>query len=198
MLVPARFDLAALRAVGADRLPAPLRSLVPAAAAKAGPPRTDYGALPSGDRDRALLDLVRREVAGVLGRADAAAVDTGRGLQDLGFDSLTSVELRNRLGAETGLRLPATVTFDYPTPAALAGHLAALLGPPAAEMAAVDDEGLRRLLASIAPARLRAAGLVETLTRLAGSAEPDTPGDASAAIMAADVDELVQRALSGG
>ncbi|WP_223101306.1 type I polyketide synthase [Dactylosporangium vinaceum] len=198
VLVPARFDLAALRAVGADRLPAPLRSLVPAAAAKAGPPRTDYGALPSGDRDRALLDLVRREVAGVLGRADAAAVDTGRGLQDLGFDSLTSVELRNRLGAETGLRLPATVTFDYPTPAALAGHLAALLGPPAAEMAAVDDEGLRRLLASIAPARLRAAGLVETLTRLAGSAEPDTPGDASAAIMAADVDELVQRALSGG
>ncbi|WP_424533251.1 SDR family NAD(P)-dependent oxidoreductase [Sphaerisporangium viridialbum] len=79
--------------------------------------------LPDAERRQAVRRLVRTEVAAVLGHASVAAVDERQGFRDQGFSSLSGVELRNRLAKVTGLALPSTLVFDYPTPAALAEHL---------------------------------------------------------------------------
>uniref|UniRef100_UPI0027E4BC2D type I polyketide synthase n=1 Tax=Wenjunlia tyrosinilytica TaxID=1544741 RepID=UPI0027E4BC2D len=91
------------------------------------------GNLPPEEQDQVLLDLVRAQVAAVLGHSSPGQVELGRAFRDLGFDSLTSVDLRNRLNAATGLRLPVTVIFDRPTVTALSRHIGAeLLGQQAA------------------------------------------------------------------
>ncbi|MDN3265880.1 type I polyketide synthase, partial [Streptomyces sp. CSDS2] len=84
--------------------------------------------LPRGEQSAAVLALVCEQVAHVLGHTDPSAVQTEQAFRDLGFDSLTAVELRNRLTKATGVRLPATLVFDHPTPAALAVFLGAELG----------------------------------------------------------------------
>ncbi|MET8170636.1 type I polyketide synthase, partial [Streptomyces sp. NPDC005329] len=130
LTVAARLDLPVLRAQHA-LLPAVLRGLVPApdrrraAAARTGDFADRLAALPEADRRRAAVELVRENAAAVLGHAGSDAIAADRAFLQLGFDSLTAVELRNRLGAATGLRLAATVTFDHPTPTALADHLLA-------------------------------------------------------------------------
>ncbi|MBD0744512.1 polyketide synthase [Streptomyces sp. CBMA152] len=135
LLLPMRLDLAVLRAhaVSTGEVPALLRALVrvpsrravePRAVADGGSPLTArLLALPFAEREGAVLDLVCGRVAAVLGHAGADAVDADRAFKELGFDSLTAVELRNVLKTETGLRLSATLVFDYPTPTALARHL---------------------------------------------------------------------------
>ena len=139
LLVPIRLDVAALRAwaarAGTADVPALLRGLIrgsarPSAARAemnrgAGSLRQQLAGRPTPDQARLLVDLVRLHVAAVLGHASAEAIEVSRAFTDLGFDSLTAVELRNRLNTATGLRLPATLVFDYPTPTVLADHLRA-------------------------------------------------------------------------
>ncbi|MFJ9953535.1 SDR family NAD(P)-dependent oxidoreductase [Kitasatospora sp. NPDC091207] len=138
-VVPARLDLAVLRGTG--DVPALLRDLV-----RPGPRRAAAGPDPdaasfaqrlarlSEDRRRQTLSaLVRQETAAVLGHGTPEAIGRTRPFKALGFDSLTAVELRNRIAAATGLRLPVTLVFDHPTPDALADHIGAeLLGTPVA------------------------------------------------------------------
>ncbi|CAM5312118.1 SDR family NAD(P)-dependent oxidoreductase OS=Streptomyces alboniger OX=132473 GN=CP975_27335 PE=4 SV=1 [Streptomyces alboniger] len=146
-LVPLRLDTASLRpqpgtttGTGPTTVPALLRRLVrtplrrTAAGAADGPAATGSAPLlarlagrDSAERDKILTELVCTHVAAVLGYESAASVDAHRAFRELGFDSLTAVELRNAVNAATGLRLPATLIFDYPNPASLAAHLATAL-----------------------------------------------------------------------
>ncbi|MET3988096.1 SDR family NAD(P)-dependent oxidoreductase, partial [Streptomyces sp. PvR034] len=133
--VPVRLDLGMLRE---QRPLGPLfralvRSTVKRAAANTPVGGGDglrdrLAALVPVERDRELTELVRAQAALVLGHGSAGAVEVDRAFRDMGFDSLTAVELRNRIGSATGLRLPVTVVFDHPTPIALAAEVAVRLG----------------------------------------------------------------------
>ncbi|MBL1120984.1 SDR family NAD(P)-dependent oxidoreductase, partial [Streptomyces sp. 110] len=134
LLVPVRIAPAALRG-GAGAVPPLLRRLVRTPSRRAladiapGMDTPLHGdlvrlaGLSEAEQEQTLLDLVRGGVGAVLGYSDVEQVEPERAFKELGFDSLTAVELRNRLNTATGLRLPATLVFDYPSPQALARHL---------------------------------------------------------------------------
>ncbi|MDT0377687.1 type I polyketide synthase [Streptomyces sp. DSM 42041] len=146
VLVPVRLSVAS--STDAAEVPPLLRDLVRhrrpgarQAAAAVAPPVSGIvataerlGRMSRPERERSLRELVRNEAALVLGYDTPDLVDVERGFLEMGFDSLSAVELRNRLGKETGLPLPATVLFDYPTPNGLAGHLSEIF-PSDAERA---------------------------------------------------------------
>ncbi|WP_156751812.1 type I polyketide synthase, partial [Mycobacterium sp. E2497] len=132
-LAPARIDLTALRAhaaavppMFADLVNAPARRQVDdslaAAKSKSALAHRLHG-LPEPEQHAVLLDLVRSHIATVLGNTTPEAIDPDKAFQDLGFDSLTAVEMRNRLKTATGLALSPTLIFDYPTPNGLAGYI---------------------------------------------------------------------------
>ncbi|WP_344570451.1 SDR family NAD(P)-dependent oxidoreductase [Streptomyces axinellae] len=135
-LVPARFHVKTLRALAdVEGLPPMVRGMARRTVRRARAASGASSALgrqlagrSAAERQRVLLDLVRGHIGAVLGHASAESIDPERPFQELGFDSLTAVELRNRLNAATGLRLPATVVFDHPTTAALAAHLLEQVG----------------------------------------------------------------------
>ncbi|WP_437580044.1 type I polyketide synthase [Sorangium sp. So ce887] len=146
-LVPAAFDADALRKSG-DALAPILRGLVTgtrarAQRASASALKLRLASLAPQERQRMLLDVVRADVATVLGVASPLDIDPGRPLQELGLDSLMAIELRNRLAAATGLRLSATLLFDHPTPEALAKLVSGKLlhdeaAPPSTRAAEID------------------------------------------------------------
>ena len=178
-----------------------LAQKAPAGTAPAAEPVADLAATlreqPPAERERMVLDLVRRTAAAVLGYDGPASVDAQLGFTDLGFGSLTAGEFGNRLATATGRNLPKTVIFDYPTPVLLAAHLLAELLPGETGPAGPEEERLRRVLAAVPLSRLREIGVLDALLSLAGvtdpGAEPDT-GDA-AAIDEMDADALVRMAL---
>ncbi|MEW2511331.1 SDR family NAD(P)-dependent oxidoreductase [Streptomyces sp. NPDC046870] len=192
VLVPVRLDAAAVRA-RPDGVPALLRGLVrparrrgtePAAGTPAGSWRERLAPLPDADRDRVLLELVRTHVAGVLGHPSPESVDPGRAFQEMGFDSLAAVELRNLLAGATGLTLPATLVFDQPTPHALAAHLKTALVPGPADQARSALAELDRLEAALHAlpdqdgSHARVTARLEALLRgwQDGHARPTDPG----------------------
>ncbi|MGW3993308.1 beta-ketoacyl synthase N-terminal-like domain-containing protein [Amycolatopsis sp. NPDC004772] len=158
LLVPIELDLREVRADAAagGTVPHLLRGLVRAGRQAA---RTAYGddgglarklaGLTVADQETLLLDLVRGQVAVVLGHADSSGVRADAAFKDAGFDSLTSVELRNRLREATGLKLPATLVFDHPNPLALARHLRTELAVEEASPADAVLAGLAGLEAAI-------------------------------------------------
>ncbi|MGW7192886.1 SDR family NAD(P)-dependent oxidoreductase, partial [Streptomyces sp. NPDC054838] len=233
LLAPVRLDRAALGR-RADEVPALLRALAGPPARRAARPtelpatgaadtggslvRAKLAGLPAGpERVRYAEELVRGHAAAVLGHGDPAGVEADRGFTELGLDSLGAIELRNRLQKATGLRLPATLMFDYPNSAALAGFLLEELEPEEVEPGSergtpaagrhLDEDAIRRALLAVPAARLRESGLLDALLALAEgvpgaaaaatAAVPETP-DQGAAIEDMGVDDLIRAAMAGG
>jgi hypothetical protein len=195
LVVPVRLDT---RAMGSGEVPPLFGNLVRTRTrrtATVATPTQDEGiarrlvGLSPARQRTVLLELIAGHVATLLGHGSSAAVDAERGFLDLGMSSLTAVELRNRLHADTGLRLSSTLIFDHPTPAGLAGHLRAQLvsGDAATVPVFVELEGLEAAVAESAldaDARARLAKRLKALQWKLDATEADAPehdGDADLA-----------------
>ncbi|HET7075723.1 MAG TPA: type I polyketide synthase, partial [Mycobacterium sp.] len=225
-MLPAHIDFAALRVkfdggtlppMFVDLINAPTRRQVDdslAAAKSKSALLQRLEGLPEDEQHALLLDLVRSHIATVLGNASPEAIDPDKAFQELGFDSLTAVEMRNRLKSATGLGLSPTLIFDYPNSAALAGYMhRELVGASEqrAPAAAPGEAEIQRVVGSIPVKRLRQAGVLELLLALANEADGGALQGHTAATAAAaekgsekdiakdiadmDLDDLVNAAL---
>ncbi|MDX3233835.1 type I polyketide synthase, partial [Streptomyces sp. ME19-01-6] len=179
LLIPIRLDQASFRErAAAGTLPtllrglfqAPVRRLKATAGTGAADLRHRVLAATEEEGTQILLDLVQTQGVRVLGFVTSQALETRRTFAELGFDSLTAVELRNGLSASTGLQLPATLVFDYPTPAVLAEHLRAELVGDAAATAtasATVDTGVPIAIVGMACRYPGGVGSPEDLWQLA-------------------------------
>ncbi|WP_436844929.1 SDR family NAD(P)-dependent oxidoreductase [Streptomyces roseoverticillatus] len=211
VIVPVRLDVPGLRAMArAGLLPAVFRGLVgdtggpaeeSAAAATPALARRLAG-MPEADQEKVLLDLVRNQAAAALGHADAARIEPTTAFRDIGFDSLTAVELRNRLKAATGLRLKPTLVFDHPNPVAIARllHKDLVLDLTAETPPVLGDlDRLEARLAALAPedalrdkvtARLKALLWKWTDTHQDAAANTADPGTGTGADRDFDLDRI--------
>ncbi|TYB44902.1 type I polyketide synthase [Actinomadura chibensis] len=206
VLVPIHLDLKALAA--ADGEPHHLfrgligrtaRRVVDADAGAAEALARRLAGFAPAEREDALLEVVRGHAAAVLGHGGQGAIEPERAFKELGFDSLSAVELRNSLNAVTGLRLPATLVFDYPNARVLAAHIAAEMVPEK-DGGDSDEEAVRGLLRAVPLSRLRDAGLLDSLLELAGATGRGEAADGGAerdSIDAMDAESLISMALDG-
>jgi acyl carrier protein len=164
--------------------PRPRGASAASPAARGGASLADrLAGLPEAAAREKITELVQGHVAAVLSHGSAEAVDVGASFSELGFDSLTAVDFRNRLNADAGLQLPATAVFDHPSVIRLSEHLFGLV---VGEALSVPDR-LRAALAEIgglleapeldAADRESAAASLQALLRATGAAplEPDAP-----------------------
>jgi acyl transferase domain-containing protein/acyl carrier protein len=199
-----RFDFTAVRRAGVPPL---LRDLVPRGRplarqgeAQAGSLAEELKRLTVPQRLRRITELVREHTAGTLGHSGAEAIDEERDFKAMGFDSLAAVDFRNRIAAATGVRLPATLVFDYPNVTEVARQLLDRLLPPdpgPEEISRHTEQRLRAALASVSLARLRELGVLPVLLQLADQ-QPDVPaaaGEPSPEIATMSVEHLVAKAL---
>ncbi|MFC9652986.1 SDR family NAD(P)-dependent oxidoreductase [Streptomyces sp. NPDC056937] len=169
----------------------------PAASAPGGPAALlgRLAALAPARREQAVLEVVCAHTATVLGFGPQEPLEPQRAFKELGFDSVTGVELRNRLDAETGLGLPATLVFEYPTPAALARHLLGGLAPGGG---APGLDSLEGAVAALGTATLsgedsgRLALVVKALEELLAAAPHEAAAPAADTLDDASDDELFQ------
>ncbi|HEX6521442.1 MAG TPA: SDR family NAD(P)-dependent oxidoreductase, partial [Streptosporangiaceae bacterium] len=219
LLVAALLDVAGMRAQAAagKAVPALWRGLAggparsaaapSAASGTAGAPsaeslRQRLGAMPQAEQTAAVVELVVAQVVAVLGFSSPAQVQNDREFRDLGFDSLTAIELRNALASATGLRLPATLVFDYPTPPALARYLRAEIvqdGQGTALPVLTELDKLESLIAAVDDAqRAQVTARLETLLAKSKAAAHQATGPELSGATAEELFDLIDAEFGQG
>ncbi|MFD6434636.1 beta-ketoacyl synthase N-terminal-like domain-containing protein [Streptomyces venezuelae] len=204
-LVGARLSLRSAASTGPEALPAPLRALAGASRAPARrtaadrTPPTDWSArlapLSAAEQLRLLTEAVRTHAAAVLGRSDPEALRGDATFKQLGLDSLTAVELRNRLVADTGLRLPTALVFRHPTPAAVAAHLRERLTDSGGERPAGGRAGAPAQAGPLAPGAVLSdlARMESSLAALAAPASPAASATSATRLSHGEAGEITTR-----
>jgi NAD(P)-dependent dehydrogenase (short-subunit alcohol dehydrogenase family)/acyl carrier protein len=203
LLVPVRLDTSALRPLAnAGMLPQVMQGLVRVPARRVsevkGSLARKLAGVPQSEWQAIVLELVRSHVAGVLGHITPDAVDPQHSFKELGFDSLGAVELRNRLSQDAGIKLPATLIFDHPTPRAISELVRSKMGAGGGARTAIDDE-LDRVEAMLTAVveddsqRKRARSrLASLLVKLDDDSQPDDSTFDAEKIQSATTSELFE------